>query len=172
MRAACLSTTFPTLRRRQRAIGRSGSQHRTPHCEWLEFPISLSTSLRRIRTMVSPALTVIAAARHFVRKSRFEHASKRSGSGTVSEGSRHLPARPVHARHSIPTFGIWKVELASSWVGLTVKITAKRLRGVEIHYAGPSTAIFSMIGLGRFCLTTSDDHVQIPDLAKNRGSEK
>ena len=28
-----------------------------------------------------------------------------------------------------------------------------------------------MIDLGRFCQTTSDDHVQIPDPVKNLGSE-
>ena len=155
MLEACLSTIFPTRRKGQRAIELSGSRHRITQCGSLEFPISLSTSLQRIRTMVSQALTVIAAARHFVRKSRFEHASKRSGSGTVSEVSRHLPARPVHARHSILTIGIWNVELASSWTEWTVKITTKFLRGIEIHFAFPSNSIFLMIGLGRFCQTTS-----------------
>jgi hypothetical protein len=72
--------------------------------------------------MVSRAPTAIAAARPSVRKSRFEHANKRSGCGMALEGSRHLPERRVRARRSIPTIGILNFELASSLTGLMVNI--------------------------------------------------
>jgi hypothetical protein len=75
--------------------------------------------------MVSLALTVIAAAHHFVQKSRFERASKRSGSGTVSEVSRHLPARPVHDLRSIRTTQTWSAELASSYTRSAMLVPAR-----------------------------------------------
>lgn len=89
--------------------------------------------------MVSRAPTAIAAARPSARKTRFEHASKRSGSGMALEGSRHLPERQVHARRSIPTIGILNVESASSLTGRMVDTAAKLHQGVEIHSAGPAS---------------------------------
>lgn len=52
------------------------------------------------------------------------------------EASRQLPERQVHARRSIPTIGILKVESASSLTGQMVDITAKLHQGVEMNGAG------------------------------------
>ena len=139
MHAASSSTTFLPRRRKQLAIGWFGSRRLTPRCGWWEFPISLFTSHQRTRTMVSRAPTAIAAARPSGRKSRSEHASKRSGSGMALEGSRRLPERQVHARRSIPTIGTLNVESASSLTGWMVVIMAKLHQDVEINSAGPAS---------------------------------